>query len=48
MAVSVERLSDADAVHLRKWGYTITATPVATAIGVSVDPQTGASSGAIR
>ena len=46
--VSIEPASSGDAVLLRKWGYTITEAPIATANSVSFDPATGASRGAIR
>ena len=46
--VSIEPASGGDAVLLRKWGYTITEAPIATANGVSFDPATGASRGAMR
>jgi gamma-glutamyltranspeptidase/glutathione hydrolase len=46
--VSIEPASGGDGVLLQKWGYSITEAPIAIANGVSFDPATGESRGAMR
>ena len=48
LTVSIEPAARGAAPLLEKWGYTMTDAPVATANGVSFDPATGTSRGAMR